>query len=172
MTLVELMIVVVIIGLLATVATFMFSKQARKARAGEVDSVFTEMALKQEAYRARQGTYYSGGSFFPAGDPGDTARAPTGTSSTEQNLRLEIKSNLYCSYLAGSSANPSVLGSEVGGSNDINVEFDIGPGLSIEPPTTDWYVNAAICDFDGNEVFSYYAQLSWTDQKLVSNPGE
>ena len=172
MTLVELMIVVVIIGLLATVATFMFSKQTRKARAGEVDAVFAEMALKQEAYRARQGRYYSCGGYLPDEEPGAVARPAEGDEDIEQFLRLDIKSNLYCTYT--SATDVTDLHNLVGSGNSIALEFDIGSGLSIMPPPVEgnWYINAAVCDFDGSEVYSYYAQLSWTDQKLVSNPGE
>ena len=162
----------VIIGLLAAVATFMFSKQTRKARAGEVDAVFAEIALKQEAYRAREGRYFSEEDYFPVSPPGAVARPATGTVNIERALRLDIKSNLYCSYKSPSSETD--LHTTAGSSNSIANEFDIGSGLSIVPPPVEgtWYINAAICDFDGNGVYSYYAQPSWTDQKLVSNPGE
>ena len=167
MTLVELMIVVVIIGLLAAVATFMFSKQTRKARAGEVDAVFAEMALKQEAYRARNGEYFTHDDFFPSLVPSDVAQPSSGTTAIEASLRLELKPNLYCVYVTANSLD-WLEDALVTGANTIEAEFDIGSGLSIEPPfDTDWYINAAICDFDGNGVFS---SVSYTHLTLPTTP--
>ena len=172
MTLIELMIVVVIIGILAGAATYMFKKQARKARAGEVDVVFAEMTLRQESFLTANGRYVSSAEnaeSFPPGVPFDTPREigafTAGTWPAQ--LRMDFgKTAVYCSY-----ATVSTL-TDIGAVGTLFEIDGTGPAGIPVPTGTRWYYNAARCDFDGDGVFSNYLQTSWSDQTMRINPGE
>ena len=78
-----MMIVVVIIGVLATIAVNSYHKYMSSARRTEVYTMFGELRAKQEAYRAEFSQYVStGGSesnFWPilgGGEPSSRTRSP------------------------------------------------------------------------------------------------
>lgn len=56
-TLIELMIVVLIIAVLATIALSGYQKQVRKSRRAEARQVISDLALKEEKYRSNYTTY-------------------------------------------------------------------------------------------------------------------
>ena len=62
MTLIELMIVVAIIGIIATIAVFMFRKSTKGTQIkSEVAAMFAEIQLRQEAFYLENGVYASSG---------------------------------------------------------------------------------------------------------------
>src|SRR5690606_33138255 len=72
-TLIEVMVVVAVVGVLASVAVFMFGKQRTKARASEIPVVFGEFQLRQEQFHLENDEYLSTGNeagFYPTTDPG------------------------------------------------------------------------------------------------------
>src|SRR5689334_20304201 len=99
-TLVELMIVVVIVGLLATVAFFSVRKYMNSARKTEVYAMFGEIRAKEEAYHAEFSRYVATGANETAYYP-----APNGTPQlwapplvwTQLGVNPG-KNQVYCGY--------------------------------------------------------------------------
>ena len=56
-TLIELMIVVLVIAVLASLAMSGYQKQVRKSRRAEARQAIADLALKQEKYRSNNATY-------------------------------------------------------------------------------------------------------------------
>jgi len=186
LTLVELMVVVAIVGILAAVAVFMFTKQTRKAKASEVPAVFAELKLRQEQFHLEHSQYLTTGddddSLFPTDDPGRDAIAldvtaspvppdPQGTefpSPSWQSLRISTdKTALYCGYvaIAGDGGDDTNVGATAGAA-----PFDLGGALPV--PATNWYYLLARCDFDGDDTNSVYFTLSGSEGQIVENAGE
>ena len=71
-TLIELMVVVAIVAILAAVAVPAYTGQMRKSRRAEAHQVLTDLALRQEKWRANHATYGS------LADIGGTSPTPSG----------------------------------------------------------------------------------------------
>lgn len=167
MSLIELMVVVAIAGILATVAVFSYIKYTQRARASEVHAMFAELRLRQEQYQAETGQYLSTGAnettYHPAAPSGPDAPNPVNPMPAEWlALRMQPdKTHLYCSYV-------SITGPGGGGS--------IGPVANsfgmLAPPLTNWYYLIAECDLDGDPaVNSLYFSQSDVDGTAVQNKG-
>lgn len=157
MTLIELMIVVAIIGVLATMAIVSYTKSTNKAKIStEVAAIFAEIKIRQEAFNVEAGEYMSTGTGETDVWPG----APTGTSAPMAFLPLPAtwaalrfasdKSAVYCSYVsiagdAGDSANVGTIA---------YTDF------SFSPPNNNWYYILAECDAnnDPTENSFYFAR--------------
>jgi type IV pilus assembly protein PilA len=170
-TLMELMIVVAIVGILATLAVFMFTRHVAKAKASEVPAMFAELKLREQQYHLENESFLSTGTsdtdFFPsATPPGSSPQSFDITTDAEwQALRINPdKTQLYCVYVARAGA----------GGDDTNV----GSTASAAPfnlgtvPPINWFYLLASCDFDGDGTTSTYFTLSDTEGTIVSNPGE
>jgi type IV pilus assembly protein PilE len=64
-TLLELMIVVAVVAILASVAISQYNKQIRKSRRAEAKQVITDLALRQEKWRSNHTTYVGTNSTIP-----------------------------------------------------------------------------------------------------------
>jgi prepilin-type N-terminal cleavage/methylation domain-containing protein len=186
-TLMELMIVVAIVGILATLAVFMFTRHVAKAKASEVPAMFAELKLRQQQFHLENEEYLSTGAsdtaFFPtATPPGSSAQsfdittssAPPAPQDTKfpgpswQTLRINPdKTALYCVYVA--IAGPGGDGTNVGATASA-APFDLGGALTV--PAINWFYLLASCDCDGEGTTSTYFTLSDTEGTMVSNPGE
>jgi len=188
-TLMELMIVVAILGILASIAIFMFTRQSHKAKAAEVAAMFGEFKLRQQGFYLEQDTYLPTGAddddYWPSATPPtgnaqiyDLTASPVPPSPFDtrfpgpswQTLRMNPKTaKLHCVYVA-------IVGD---GGDDTNVgpkaaaaPFDLAIGGTLELPVTDWYYLMAECDFDGNGTPSRYFTVSDTQGTIIENRGE
>jgi type IV pilus assembly protein PilA len=187
-TLVELVVVVAIIGILAGVAIFMFTRQTRKAKSVEVKALFGEMKVREQAFYLENDTYLPTGEddddFFPTDTP------PAGTTQTYdltasapppdpyatkfpapawKSLRINPdRDQLYCVYvaIAGAAGDDTNVGAKAAAA-----PFSLG-GASNPLPSTDWYYLLAECDFDGDGTPSTYFTLSDSKTNMVDNEGE
>src|SRR6187551_2509557 len=75
-TLVELMAVVIIMGILATIGLSSFVKQMQQARTAEVRATIKAICAAQERFRAENLTYFNVSSsltaYYPTATPGTT----------------------------------------------------------------------------------------------------
>lgn len=155
------MIVVAVVGILATIAVFTFGKTSKSAKAtSEVAAMFAEFKIRQEQYHLENGAYLSTGS--NDADMWPTAPGPAEPTSLQPlpaawvALRMAPdKSAVYCSYVTiggrtdpgGGTVTPSPGPTAVS-------EFDYAP------PVGDWYYLLAECDMDGNAAVNsrYFAR--------------
>ena len=186
-TLMELMVVVVIIGVLATVAVFMFTRYVARAKASEVPAMFAELKLREQQFHLEFEEYLSTGAndtdFFPsAPPPGSTPQSFTVSSSpvppapqdtkfpgaSWQTLRINPdKTQLYCIYVARAGAGGDATNV---GTTAAAAPFNLGGSLAL--PATNWFYLLAKCDFDGDGITSIYFTLSDTEGTIVQRPGE
>jgi prepilin-type N-terminal cleavage/methylation domain-containing protein len=153
LTLIELLIVVAIIGILATVAVFMYTKITRKAKSSEVPAMLAEFRLREEQYAVENGVYLSTGTSetdtWPTAPGGPDTPTSIGTLPDEwKSLRMnpDYKA-LYCAYVV--QAGP--------GGDDANIGAKAGEFGMTDAPATNWFYALAKCDFDSNPAtFSYY----------------
>ena len=173
-TLMELMIVVAIVGILATLAVFMFTRHVAKAKSSEVPAMFAELKLRQQQFHLENEAYLSTGAsdtdFFPtATPPGSSAQSFDITTDAEwQQLRINPdKTQLYCVYVARAGAGDDATNV---GSTASAAPFNLSGSLAV--PAINWFYLLASCDFDGDGDTSTYFTLSDTEGTIVANSGE
>jgi prepilin-type N-terminal cleavage/methylation domain-containing protein len=186
-TLMEMMIVVAIVGILASLAIFMFTRHIAKAKASEVPAMFGELKLREQQFHLEHEEYLSTGAnddeYFPSDSPpgkspqtynldsSDAPPAPQGTEFPDPSWRtLKMspdKAELYCVYvaIAGPGGDDANVGPKASGA-----PFNLGGALDI--PATNWFYLMAECDFDGDGTSAIYFTLSETEGNIVANPGE
>jgi prepilin-type N-terminal cleavage/methylation domain-containing protein len=154
MSLIELMVVVVIIGILATLAVFLYTRHMKKARASEVHDVLAEFRLKQEQFYVENGSYVQTGAdetdIFPPNPSTKDAVSAAGPPAAWSALRIDTgKSHLWCGFVA-------IAGAANDGTNIGPVAADMG----FAAPNTDWFYVVAECPFNG----ATYVITSTTDR--------
>lgn len=162
-TLLELMIVVAIIAVLATIAFPYFSGSTRRAKSSEVPKVFADIKVRQEQYHFENGIYLATGAsdtdYFPAVPAGpDQPQDVTSRPTTWQDLKLQADKNaLYCAYV--------VIAGERGDSTNIGTTAQ-SFGFN-SAPEEDWFYMLAECDFDGNPGVNSLYFMSSTMAKIA-----
>jgi prepilin-type N-terminal cleavage/methylation domain-containing protein len=167
-TLVELMIVVVIIGILASLATLGFRRYIARARMTETASVLSEMVGKEQVYFLEFGRYLplraDANLTQPSPDEAPAAFYPVDASSTTlESARTAVSitnplawpaawravglrprdSYLYCTYLLNAGANGQAVPGNLGKSL-------VGPTSATSPS---WFYALAACNMVGNAGF-------------------
>jgi prepilin-type N-terminal cleavage/methylation domain-containing protein len=164
MSLVELMIVVVIIGILAAIATVGFRRYIARARLSEATAMLAEFSSKEQLYYLDNGQFIEAHSdaqpvrypsqseqsneFWPS-DPNqyfDSSRTPVSTAPVPASWRrLGIRprwSALYCTYIVNAGA--------PGGAPWGAILGVVGPQLWPSPPNVPWFYAIAACNLHGN----------------------
>ncbi|MCG8420015.1 MAG: hypothetical protein MJE77_18965 [Proteobacteria bacterium] len=175
MTLFELMVVVSIIAILATIAVPLFMKTTRRAKAAEVPAMFAEFKLRQQQYYTENGSFLSTGGYpgapdendaYPAVPSGPDMATPITLPDSWKALRMQPdKQSLYCSYVTIAGA-PS----------DNPAGFARAGSFGMTASETDWFFLIAECDFDGvvanrDTDNSWYFTNSDTDRIAIQNEG-
>jgi type IV pilus assembly protein PilA len=178
-TLVEMMIVVVIVGVLATLAVVGYRKLVNSSHVSEATSMVQNIRLAQEAYHSETQQYANiskalsgSGVFYPA-DPkygiqtawGKACGATCGTNWDWNMLPLHVDAPVlfgYATTAGPANTAPTVTTLTVNG-NAVTLP---------NPSPVDWFIIAAEADLDGDsstttDVFG----TSWTNQIWVSNEG-
>jgi len=157
MTLVELMIVVVIIGILASIAVVGYHKYVARARLSEATAMLAEFSSKEQLYFLDSGQFLEAhnavpkypseseeaGEFWPQNpnEDFDSARTPAAVNPVPDSWRaLGIRprwQQLYCTYMANVGAENSRLPGTV------------GPTLWTSPPKIPWFYVIAACNLAG-----------------------
>ena len=183
-TLMELMIVVAIVGILASIAIFMFTRHVAKAKASEVPAMFAELKIREQQFHLEHEQYLSTGAtdddYFPTDDPpgkesqtyniasSDVPPAPQGTEFPDpswKTLRMKPdKTSLFCVYVA--------IAGRGGELDNAGPKATAAPFNLTDAPPTNWFYLMAECDFDGDGTPAIYYTLSDIEGTIVSNPGE
>ncbi len=168
------MIVVVLIGIIATLATFGVRKYILTAKASEAAAVLTSIKAAEEAYRQDTFVYLdvSGGSFanrHPSATPGAFKRSWQGdgdsaaTSANFRELGVDVAGPVSFTYgvVAGQTGTsfPTLPTSK----SDWNF-----PSTASEP----FYIAFAVGDLDGDGNLSYVIAHSLTTDVYSENTGE
>jgi prepilin-type N-terminal cleavage/methylation domain-containing protein len=162
MSLVELMIVVVIIGILAAISMVGYRKYIARARLSEATAMLAEFAAKEQLYFLDNGQYIeahndSVAAQYPSQSEEHAEfwpQDPTGTSSTFDSARtpalvapmpgswraLGLRprwTQLFCTYMANAGGPGSALPGTV------------GPTLWPSSPNVPWFYVMAACNLGG-----------------------
>lgn len=173
-TLIELMVVVAVVGILASIAVYMFTGQKNKATArSEVSAMFAEIELRQEQYRLENGAYLSTGTAdtdtwptAPAAGGGKTSILATeaGYPTEWADLRMAPDmSATHCAYV-------TIAGE---GGDDTNIGSVASGDFNFTEPDVDWFYILARCDMDQNSaVDSFYFKSSGDSELYFINQGK
>ncbi len=169
-TLIELMFAVAILGVLVSVAVVAYTRNVRKARAGEVPQIFGELKMREETFRAERGFYVpvcpnpSGteyqdcaeGDYWPEPLPGKGKAMDASTPPTRWNLikATPPQAQLYCQY--------EVIAGKAGNDTNIGATGDL---MFTAPPVRNWYYLMAQCDWDGDSAVkaTYWQRDDWME---------
>jgi Tfp pilus assembly protein PilE len=162
MTIVELMIVVVIVGILAAISVVSYRRYIGRARISEATAMLAEFTTKEQAHFLDTGGYMEAhrdtslaqslnedsSQFYPS-DPGayfDSVRTPVAIDSLPQSWKfLGIRprwKQLYCTYLANVGGVPPT-----GAPPDPS--WAIGSKLWASAPNVPWFYVLAACNLNG-----------------------
>ncbi len=169
-TLIELMVVVVIIGILATVAVGSYKRFTRRARVQEAIAMLGDIRIKQETYFQTYHRYVS-----------------TSASTSEfwphiaSWTLLDTAWGIDCTQASDVTAHPGwcALGAGYRANEQVNFEFQVlarDPAAPLAPPlkyvqngNQDWWYARARADFDVNGVFSDIYLSSEMKEPVLEN---
>ncbi|MDP9150619.1 MAG: prepilin-type N-terminal cleavage/methylation domain-containing protein [Myxococcota bacterium] len=172
-TLIEMMIVVVIVGILATLAVAGYRKLVNSSHVSEATNMVQSIRLAQESYRSETQQYadisVSLTSYYPSSTPtgkvltGWGAACPGSVCKQDWSaLPLHVDGPVLFGYVTkagpANSSPPGITG--VGGI----------PATS----ATDWFIVGAYCDIDsaGSPLGTSVYGTSWSNQIFVINEGQ
>lgn len=167
-TLVELMVVVTIVGVLATIATVSFQRYVFSSKITEAQSMIQSIRVAQESWKAANGSYFNVSEeldqYYPAGTPGTAKRNFWRNSGSELEARWRL-------------LNPTVPGpvmfsySVVAGAPGEAMPKPNLPGaVDFNIPADQWYVIEAKGDPNGNGTFAMCASASVSDEVVCRDP--
>jgi type IV pilus assembly protein PilA len=176
-TLVEMMIVVVIVGVLASLAVVGYRKLVQSSHISEAQNMVQDIRVAQESYHSETQQYANISanltSYYPNATPVRTTLTAWGAACTAacakgmdwSMLPLHVDGPVMFGYatLAG-AANTSVT--TVGAPTSVHVN---GASLAFpSSPPTDWFIVAAGCDLDGDgHIGTNVYTTSWANQVYV-----
>lgn len=176
-TLVELMIVVVIAGILATIAGYGVSRYISSAKTGEAVQMIGAIKAAQESYKDETFQYLS-----IAGDVTSTSSFYPHDFSTALPGRHKVAWGAGTSDVANRwrelGVNPSgpVFFAYASTAGAPGAVAPAGDDASIEnwPSTIDqpWYIVKARADLDGGGAYTVFVGTSFTTQLFSANEGE
>lgn len=172
-TLIELMIVVTIVGILATLGVVGYRKMVNAAHTGEATHMLQSIRVAQESFRAETGSYAAISTNL------DGTLCPT-TTIKNQKMPWDPACN-------GGVGAWSLLPLHVDG--PVLFRYTVVSGRAGEAPpapptpmaqavsfggapTQDWFVTAAKGDADGNGAFCTVVGTSWSNGLYVDLEGE
>lgn len=168
-TLLELLTVVAIVGILATLGLVAYRRFITSSKSSEAIYMVGAIRAAEESYRAETLTYLdvSAGfkDYFPTGSVGNMKTgwdaSAHGDYTRWRQLGARPDSAVYYGYLVGAG-----------------VAGAVPPALHLAnkptwPTTTEpWYVIEAKGDVDGNGVYSWVAGSSFTGEIYLENQGQ
>lgn len=169
-TLVELLTVVAITGILATIAFASLRRYVTAARGTEALSVVQSIRAAEERWRAEHMLYLdvSTAGYYPR-DPRSAPNAQMDfyvTSHTDRDAWLALRPTIPGPVRFGYIVNAGAPGTAM------TAATAEGPAVTWPAATDNWYVIQAIGDADGDSVLSYYRASSLDNEVVSVNHGE
>jgi len=175
-TLVEMMIVVAIVGVLATLAVVGYRKLVQSSHVSEATGMVQNIRVAQEGYHSETQQYAQVDAalndYYPAAPVYEQVTAwggPCGNCAgvSWSALPIHVDGPVMFGYatVAGLAGNAPPASVTVNGSQLV---FPVAP-------TTDWYIIAATADLDGNSTEpnnTHVYGTSWTNQIFVDREGQ
>jgi prepilin-type N-terminal cleavage/methylation domain-containing protein len=158
-TLIELMVVVALVGILASIALPSFAGQSRKAKGdSEVSAFFAELKVREEQYAVENGVYLSTGASesttFPA-TPSASGTTLGTLPATWQSLKIRTpESTARCGYVVIAGIKTGTAGTMASSTFGFAV------------PAKNWFYILAHCDLDGNNAVDSYYFIGNGDSKI------
>ncbi len=163
MSLVELMIVVVIIGILAAISVVGYRRYVASSRRSEAVAMLAEFAAKEQLYFLDNGLFLeahattassisaneNAAEFWPQNPANtwDSARGPVAVNPIPASWRrLGIRprwQQLYCTYMVNAGCGPAGTGGCTAPPGTV------GPTLWASAPNVPWFYAMAACNFLG-----------------------
>jgi prepilin-type N-terminal cleavage/methylation domain-containing protein len=168
-TLVELMAVVVIVGILATLAIFSLRRYVFAARSSEATQMIGSIKVAQENYKDETFRYrdVSGDldTYYPSATPGSHK---TGWGDTSTPLGQNW------AELGVSPSGPVVFGYAciAGQGGEAIPGTALSDDIDWPATTSPWYVVQAIADQNDNDILAVYVSSSFSDQIFFENEDE
>jgi type IV pilus assembly protein PilA len=175
-TLVELMVVVVIVGVMATVAVSAMSGHMKAAKSAEVTAMMQSIRAAQEQWRAENQTYLdvTQNGWYPR-DP-----STGGVGKLQRSFFFPAASTSHGDNTRWLTLNPKATG-------PVRYGYRVNAGLPGAPLTTPartvagltwpahnepWYVIQALGDIDGDGQVSYFVMSSLNSELYSENSAE
>ena len=164
-TLLEVLVVIALIAILATVALPSLMGEGRRARGlSEVQSIFQDLRNRMEQYAQEKGTYPPGdgeGTLNPGAPQASAQPLTMNATWTAANVRITNTTEVFCGYTWSTGA----------ASDNTNVGAE-ATAFGFTAPATAWYYILAQCDLDGDSsVDSFYFTSSVDPTILKRNEG-
>jgi prepilin-type N-terminal cleavage/methylation domain-containing protein len=174
-TLVELMAVVVIVGVLATVGIALFRNHIYSAKSTEAMGMVQSIRAAEERARAETGTYldvsvsFALADHYPDGNPGKEKRffytpGLTDPLSVRWRLLNPTSPGLVQFSYAVKAGPPGTTPPAPG--------TQLQPNWALLPSPQDWYLIQGIGDTDGDKVYAYFLASSFTGDVYWEHEGE
>ncbi len=177
-TLVELLTVVVIVGILATIGIVLVSQHFRESKSVEARSIITAIRAAQEARRAETGSYLNvsrSGKWYPATPNGKQKRSFV-TAHDDSAWWTQLSVSRTDGTMFGFKTWAGPPGPVPNNSSDFKTD---GYGLSATEQTftfpsssDDWYIIEAAGDVDGDGVLSIFLATSFNGELYTERDGE
>jgi len=183
-TLIELMTVVVIVGVLSTLAVVGYRKLILSSHTAEATQMVQSIRVAQEGYHAETGSYGdisssfvvngSGSGLYPLTVPttkktawGAACGGACKTNKDWSQLPLHVDGPVMYSYstVAGAAGTDPTASAPAPSINGTTMTWPTSP-------TSDWFVVSAVGDVNGNSTFSTVVGSSFTNDVFVDNDGE
>lgn len=142
-SLIELLIVLAILAVLASLGIPQYRKFIYKSKLAEVKTILPSIMQLEEMRNAEKGKYITCGFYPPKSDSAKSEWADDNCLS--KNINFNVKGGTFCQYAVASgdySLNPASASSSDG------IEVDETPGIDI--------TIIAKCDIDGDNKPSFY----------------
>ena len=168
-TLVELLVVVIMVGVLATLAVIGVRKYIFAAKTSEAINMIGSIKASQEAYKDETFSYLNVSSsidtYYPMLSPGKTKHHWVDTSHADYNNWRALGIN---------TANPVQFGYSCVAGAPTDAIPNVGTQQTFNWPTPDgpWYVVKAVADQNENGTTSIYISSSFTTEITAENEGE
>lgn len=170
-TLVEMLAVVVLVGVLATLAVFGVIRYVRAAKTAEATSMITQIKAAEEAFREETFQYLNVSAAYTALYPFDPTTDDGRRKYSWETARSDAVA-VNWRILGVTTTNPVQFAyAVVAGANG----FVAPPFVSVSgvAPTGPWYGIVAQADLDGDQSeYCYVVSHSFSDEVHVENEGE